>query len=117
MKTRNLILQWIRHCTPSQQSRVAERIDQQLAKARCRRDAAEDGPSSAEIMATVLFVECAGDLDLKPLELHGLIEDPRQQSLEAVATLAMDWIKGRLERPARDQVLRGRNIIAPRVES
>ena len=89
MKNENLIQQWIDHCTPRQRVRLANRIQEQLAAARYRRMEQEGGPSPTQIMSTVLFVECATDLDLQPLELHGLMCDPREQSLEAVVNLAM----------------------------
>ena len=93
MQHRNLILQWLNHCTPRQRQRVADRINQQLASAAQRRNEDGDGPSPTQIMSTVLFVECAGDLDLQPLELHGLMHDPKVQSLEAVVALAMDRLE------------------------
>ena len=93
MQHRNLILQWLNHCTPRQRQRVADRINQQLASAAQRRSEDGDGPSPTQIMSTVLFVECAGDLDLQPLELHGLMHDPKVQSLEAVVALAMDRLE------------------------
>lgn len=89
MKNENLIQQWIDHCTPRQRVRLANRVQDELAAARRRRMEQEGGPSPTQIMSTVLFVECATDLDLRPLELHGLMSDPREQSLEAVVNLAM----------------------------
>ena len=94
MQHRNLILQWLNHCTSRQRQRVADRINQQLASAAQRRSEDGDGPSPTQIMSTVLFVECAGDLDLQPLELHGLMHDPKVQSLEAVVALAMGQLEG-----------------------
>lgn len=89
MKNENLIQQWIDHCTPRQRVRLAHRIQEQLEVARQRRLEHEGGASPTQIMSTVLFVECATDLDLRPLELHGLMSDPREQSLEAVVNLAI----------------------------
>jgi len=89
MKNENLIQQWIDHCTPRQRMRLANRVQEQLNAARRRRMEQEGGPSPTQIMSTVLFVECATDLDLRPLELHGLMSDPREQSLEAVVNLAI----------------------------
>ena len=94
MKHRNLILQWLNHCSPRQRRHLADRINQQLATAKKRRLEDGEGPSPTQIMSTVLFVECAGDLDLQPLELHGLMDDPKVQSLEAVAALAMNQLEG-----------------------
>ena len=94
MNNENLIQQWIDHCTPRQRVRLAQRIKEQLEVARQRRLEHEGGASPTQIMSTVLFVECATDLDLRPLELHGLMSDPRVQSLEAVVNLAMMQLTG-----------------------
>ncbi|MDG2292810.1 MAG: hypothetical protein P8L37_09125 [Phycisphaerales bacterium] len=94
MQHGNLILQWLNHCTPSQRHRLAERIKEHLEAAQLHREERGGGATSTQIMSTVLFVECACDLDLRPLELHGLMRDPKAQSLEAVAELAMNQLLG-----------------------
>ena len=104
MQHRNLILQWLNHCTPRQRQRVADRINQQLTSAARRRTEDGEGPSPTQIMSTVLFVECAGDLDLQPLELHGLLHDPKVQSLEAVVALAMGQLEGETPSVASDRL-------------
>lgn len=91
-KPKNLILQWIRQCTPAQSQRIAQRIDDQLALSD-ENEKCDEGPSSTRIIATVLFVECAEDLELTPLELHGLLDSPQCQCMEAVASLAVDRIR------------------------
>ena len=115
MNQKNLVLQWIRQCTPAQCRCIGERIRKQIETARetsCR----EDGPGLARLMATVLFVECAEDLELTPLELHGLLDDPRQQCMDALALIALDWIGGATDRPRHDSV-RSRRMQCPPVES
>lgn len=92
MKNENLIQQWIDHCTPRQRVRLATRVQEQLDAAQRRRLEHEGRASATQIMSTVLFVECATDLGLRPLELHGLMSDPREQSLEAVVNLAMSQL-------------------------
>jgi hypothetical protein len=91
MQQKNLVLQWIRQSTPATCRSIGDRIRSQIAQAQAAEYEA-DGPSLARLVATVLFVECADDLDLSPLELHGLLEEPRRQCMEAVALLALDWI-------------------------
>jgi hypothetical protein len=103
MKHRNLILQWLNHCTPGQRRRLADRITHQLESAKERRNEDGEGPSPTQIMSTVLFVECAGDLDLQPLELHGLMHDPKVQSLEAVVALAMSQLEQDRSSPVGDR--------------
>ena len=103
MQHRNLILQWLNHCSPRQRRRLADRITQQLASAEARRQEDGEGPSPTQIMSTVLFVECAGDLELQPLELHGLMHDPKVQSLEAVVALAMNQLEGVVPTVADDR--------------
>ena len=103
MQHRNLILQWLNHCTSRQRRRLADRITHQLETAKERRNEDGEGPSPTQIMSTVLFVECAGDLDLQPLELHGLMHDPKVQSLEAVVALAMTQLEGMTSPPGGDR--------------
>lgn len=102
MQQNNLVLQWIRQSTPSKCRCIGDRIRQQIEQSQAGEYEAE-GPSLARLIATVLFVECADDLDLSPLELHGLLEEPRRQCMEAVALLALDWISRVPDpRPAHD---------------
>lgn len=94
MQHGNLILQWLNHCTPRQRQRLADRIKEHLQVAQEQQHERGSCATSTQIMSTVLFVECACDLDLRPLELHGLMRDPKAQSLEAVAELALSQLLG-----------------------
>ena len=91
MQEKNLVLQWIRQCPTSQRRLIVDRINAQIGEMSA---SARHGEQTdlARLVATILFVECAQDLDLTPLELHGLLDHPRQQCMEAVAYMAMDWI-------------------------
>ena len=91
MQQKNLVLQWIRQCPAAQCRTISDRIRAQIDEVAAAPNTGE-GPDLARLIATILFVECAQDLDLTPLELHGLLEDPRRQCMEAVAFMALDWI-------------------------
>ena len=91
MQQKNLVLQWIRQCPAVQCRSISDRIRAQIEEFTAATHEGE-GADLARLIATILFVECAQDLDLTPLELHGLLEDPRRQSMEAVAFMALDWI-------------------------
>lgn len=93
MQQKNLVLQWIRQCPATQCRSIADRIHAQIEEYNAATLEA-DGRDLARLIATILFVECAQDLDLTPLELHGLLEEPRRQCMEAVAFMALDWISG-----------------------
>lgn len=115
MNQKNLVLQWIRQCTPAQCRCIGERIRKQIVTAQ-EAGCSNEGPGLARLMATVLFVECAEDLELTPLELHGLLDDPRRQCMEALAMIALDWISGENDRPRHDPI-RSRQLQCPPVES
>tara|TARA_Y100001978_G_C23534015_1_gene356409 strand:+ start:355 stop:702 length:348 start_codon:yes stop_codon:yes gene_type:complete len=91
MQEKNLVLQWIRQCSTSQCRLIVDRINAQITELSTSRGHGEQ-TDLARLVATILFVECAQDLDLTPLELHGLLDDPRRQCMEAVACMALEWI-------------------------
>ena len=91
MQEKNLVLQWIRQCSTSQCRLIVDRINAQIQEMSASGLHGEQA-DLARLVATILFVECAQDLDLTPLELHGLLDDPRRQCMEAVAYMALEWL-------------------------
>ena len=89
MQEKNLVLKWIRQCSASQCQLILDRISAQIEELSATAPGGDQADLS-RLVATILFVECAQDLDLTPLELHGLLDDPRRQSMDAVAYMALD---------------------------